>query len=400
MLHGKKILIGITGSIAAYKIILLVRLLVKAGADVKVIMTPAAAEFVSPLVLSTLSKNTVITELSNNHEWSNHVDLGRWADLFIIAPLSCNTLAKMANGFCDNTLLAVYLSATCRVLVAPAMDEDMWKHPSTKKNIEQIISYGNTIIPVGHGELASGLFGEGRMAEPESIFQFMLSRFFRGKGLAGKTALVTAGPTYESIDPVRFIGNHSSGKMGFAIAEALYMQGAEVFLIAGPSNEKIQYEGIHRLNVQSANEMYDQVIPLFNQVDIGVFSAAVADYTVENTSSEKIKKNEGSLDIHLSKTKDILAEAGKLKRSDQFIVGFALETEDEKANALDKLDRKNADMIVLNSLRTVGAGFAGDNNAVTIFTKLGDEISIGLKSKKAIAEDIVSFIKEKFIVQA
>ncbi|MEI6264970.1 MAG: bifunctional phosphopantothenoylcysteine decarboxylase/phosphopantothenate--cysteine ligase CoaBC [Sphingobacteriia bacterium] len=398
MLNGKKILIGITGSIAAYKTILLVRLLVKAGADVKVIMTPAAAEFVSPLVLSTLSKNSVITELSNNHEWSNHVELGRWADLFIIAPLSCNTMAKMANGFCDNILLAVYLSATCQVLVAPAMDEDMWKHPSTQHNLGRLLSYGNTIMPVGHGELASGLFGEGRMAEPEAIFQFIISRFFRGKELAGKTALVTAGPTYESIDPVRFIGNHSSGKMGFAIAEALYMQGAEVFLITGPSDEKIQFEGIHRINVQSAEEMFKQVIPLFDQVDIGVFSAAVADYTVEKPSSEKIKKNEGSLAIQLTKTKDILAEAGKFKRPDQFIVGFALETENEKVNALDKLKRKNADMIVLNSLRTAGAGFAGDNNAVTIFTKLGDEISIGLKSKKIIAEDIVSIIKEKFIV--
>lgn len=397
MLGGKKILIGITGSIAAYKTILLVRLLVKAEAEVKVIMTPAAAEFVSPLVLSTLSKNTVITELSNNLEWSNHVDLGRWADLFIIAPLSCNTIAKMANGFCDNILLAVYLSATCKVLVAPAMDEDMWKHPSTQQNVERLISYGNTIMRVGHGELASGLFGEGRMAEPEAIFQFMLSHFFRGKGLAGKTALVTAGPTYESIDPVRFIGNHSSGKMGFAIAESLYMQGAEVFLIAGPSNEKIQFDGIHRIDVQSAKEMFEKTIPLLDKIDIGVFSAAVADYTVENPSIGKIKKNEGLLTINLSNTNDILAEAGKLKTPDQFIVGFALETENEKVNALDKLHRKNADMIVLNSLRTAGAGFAGDNNAVTIFTKFGDEISIALKPKKEIAEDIVSLIKNKFI---
>ncbi len=396
MLNGKKILIGITGSIAAYKTILLVRLLVKSGAEVKVIMTPSAAEFVSPLVLSTLSKNNVIIELFKNNEWSNHVQLGRWADLFIIAPLSCNTLAKMAHGFCDNILLAVYLSATCKVLVAPAMDEDMWKHPSTQQNIAKLVSFGNTVLQVDHGELASGLFGEGRMAEPEAIFQFIQSQYFRGKALAGKTALVTAGPTYESIDPVRFIGNHSSGKMGFALAESLYMQGADVFLIAGPSNEKLMYNEIHRINVQSANEMYNQVLPLLEKMDIGVFSAAVADYTVIAPAFEKIKKLGEEMTISVSKTKDILAEAGKLKRPNQFIVGFALETENEKVNALDKLKRKNADMIVLNSLKIDGAGFAGDNNVVTIFSKSGYENTIELKSKKAIAEDIVSLIKETY----
>lgn len=394
MLKGKKILIGITGSIAAYKTILLVRLLMKAGAEVKVVMTPAATDFVSPLVLSTLSKNTVIAELSSKNEWSNHVELGRWAHLFIIAPLSCNTLAKMANGFCDNVLLAVYLSATCDVLLAPAMDEDMWKHPATKQNLAQLISFGNTVIDVQHGELASGLIGEGRMAEPEMIVQFMYSRFFRSKSLAGKTALVTAGPTYESIDPVRFIGNHSSGKMGFAIAETLFMQGAEVYLISGPSNETIKFSGIHRIDVQSANDMYNQVMNLIDQIDIGIFSAAVADYTVLNPAIEKIKKKENTLNIALTKTKDILAEVGKIKKLNQFIVGFALETENEKVNALDKLSKKNADMIVLNSLRTEGAGFAGDNNAVTIFSKTGLELSIELKSKKAIAEDIVSLIKD------
>lgn len=394
MLIGKKILVGITGSIAAYKSILLVRLLVKAGAEVKVVMTPASKDFVSPLVLSTLSKNKVYCELAEADEWANHVQLGRWADLFIIAPLSCNTLAKMANGFCDNILLAVYLSATCSVLVAPAMDEDMWKHPSTKQNLSKLISYGNTLMNVNHGELASGLIGEGRMAEPESIIQFIQSSYFRNKSLEGKKALVTAGPTYESIDPVRFIGNHSSGKMGFAIAEALFMEGAEVYLISGPSNEQIQFDGIHKIDVQSANEMYSQVMDLFNQMDIGVFSAAVADYTVLDPAVEKIKKNDAALNITLTKTKDILAEVGNLKRPDQLIIGFALETENEKQNALDKLARKNADFIVLNSLRNEGVGFAGNNNAVTIFSKSGMEESIGLKSKKAIAEDIVSLIKE------
>jgi len=394
MLTGKKILVGITGSIAAYKSIILVRLLVKAGAEVKVVMTPAAKDFVSPLVLSTLSKHKVYCELSEADEWSNHVELGRWADLFIIAPLSCNTLAKMANGFCDNIILAVYLSATCSVVVAPAMDEDMWRHPSTKQNLAKLISFGNTVIEVNHGELASGLIGEGRMAEPEAIIQFIQSNFFRNSSLAGKKALVTAGPTYESIDPVRFIGNHSSGKMGFAIAEALFMEGAEVYLITGPSSEQIQFDGIHKMDVQSANEMYDQVMALFNQMDIGVFSAAVADYTVLDPALEKIKKKDAALNIILAKTKDILAEAGNIKKPHQLIIGFALETENEKQNALDKLARKNADFIVLNSLRTEGAGFAGNNNAVTIFSKSGMEKSIGLKSKKAIAKDIVSLIKE------
>lgn len=393
MLIGKKILVGITGSIAAYKSIVLVRLLVNAGAEVKVVMTPAAKDFVSPLVLSTLSKNKVYCELAEADEWSNHVELGRWADLFIIAPLSCNTLAKMANGFCDNILLAVYLSATCSVLVAPAMDEDMWKHPSTKQNLAKLISYGNTVMEVNHGELASGLIGDGRMAEPESIIQFSQSNFFRSKSLAGKTALVTAGPTYESIDPVRFIGNHSSGKMGFALAESLFMEGADVHLITGPSSEQLQFDGIHKIEVQSADEMYNAVMSLFDKIDIGVFSAAVADYTVSNPAIEKIKKKEAGLTIALTKTKDILAEVGNLKRPDQLIVGFALETENEKVNALDKLAKKNADIIVLNSLRTEGAGFAGNDNAVTVFSKSGMELSIGLKSKKAIAEDIVSLIK-------
>ncbi len=391
-IKGKKILIGITGSIAAYKSILLVRLLVKTGAEVKVIITPAAASFVSPLVLSTLSKNKVVSLMAEDNEWSNHVQLGRWADLMIIAPLSCNTLAKMANGFCDNILLAVYLSATCPVIVAPAMDEDMWLHPSIRQNLAKLISYGNKVMPVEVGELASGLFAAGRMAEPESITQFINENYFREDILKGKLALVTAGPTYEAIDPVRFIGNHSSGKMGFAIAESLYMKGADVVLITGPSQEQIAYKGITKIAVQSANEMYEAVKPFLVKMDIGIFSAAVADYTVKNPAKEKIKKKDAALTIELTKTIDILAEAGKNKQPKQLIVGFALETENEKENAKSKLVQKNADIIVLNSLRTEGAGFAVDTNSVIIFSKNGKEQSIELKSKKEIANEIISFV--------
>ncbi len=392
MLKGKKILIGITGSIAAYKSILLVRLLVKAGAEVKVIITPAAASFVSPLVLSTLSKNKVISLMAEDNEWSNHVQLGRWADLMIIAPLSCNTLAKMANGFCDNILLAVYLSATCNVLVAPAMDEDMWLHPSIQKNITKLSSFGNKVMLVEVGELASGLFAAGRMAEPESIIQFATENYFREDILKGKLVVVTAGPTYEAIDPVRFIGNHSSGKMGFAIAESLFMKGADVVLVTGPSQEQLAYKGITKISVESANEMYEAVKPFLAKMDIGIFSAAVADYTIKNPAIEKIKKKEASLTIELTKTVDILAEAGKNKQPKQLIVGFALETENEKENAKSKLIQKNADIIIMNSLRTEGAGFSGDTNSVIIFSKKGKEHSIELKSKKEIANDIVSFI--------
>jgi len=392
MFKGKKIVVGVTGSIAAYKSILLVRLLVKAGAEVKVILTPDAASFVSPLVLATLSKNKVVSVMFEDNEWSNHVQLGRWADLLIIAPLTCNTLAKMANGFCDNILLAVYLSATCNVLVAPAMDEDMWEHPSTKQNLAKLVSFGNKVMPVEVGELASGLFGPGRMAEPELIIQFITEHYFREDVLKDKLALVTAGPTFEAIDPVRFIGNYSSGKMGFAIAESLYMKGAEVVLVTGPSHEKIAYTGITIISVQSANEMYEAVKPFLEKMDIGIFSAAVADYTIKNPVKEKIKKNETALIVELTKTIDILAEAGKNKLQNQLIVGFALETENEKENAKAKLFQKNADIIVLNSLRTEGAGFAVDTNSVILFTKDGKEQAIKLKPKKEVANEIVSFI--------
>lgn len=397
MLQGKKILIGITASIAAYKAILLIRLLVKAGADVKVVMTPAAKDFVSPVVLSTLSKNKVVIDLSDGNEWSNHVMLGRWADVFLIAPLSCNTLAKMAHGLCDNVLLAVYLSATCPVVVAPAMDEDMWHHPSTKKNIILLREYGNHIVSVENGELASGLFGEGRMAEPEDIFTYLVEHFFRTNQFAGKKAMVTAGPTYEVIDPVRFIGNHSSGKMGFALAEELYMAGADVVLITGPSQQKISYKGIELVRVISAADMFIACEAAFATADIIVMSAAVADYTPVNIAAEKIKKQSDSFDLSLKKTTDILKHLGQQKKAGQFLVGFALETNNEKENALGKLSSKHLDAIILNSLNDKGAGFGVDTNQVTVIDKSGKEKILALTSKKEIAKNIVSFIAENHV---
>lgn len=392
MLKGKKILIGISGSIAAYKTITLVRLLIKAGAEVKVVMTPAARDFASPVVLSTLSKNTVIQDLVEGDAWANHVMLGRWADVMVIAPLSCNTMAKMANGICDNVLMAVYLSATCPVVIAPAMDEDMWHHPSTKRNLAQLVKDGNHLISVGNGELASGLFGEGRMAEPEEICEFLIAQFFRSKELAGKKAIVTAGPTYEAIDPVRFIGNHSSGKMGFAIAEALYLRGAEVLVIAGPTNQRTNYKDIKVKSVVSADEMYDAAVNAFDDADIAVMSAAVADYKPTQAATDKIKKKQDEWSIELVKNKDILLQLGKQKKKHQFLLGFALETSNEKENALQKLQAKNADGIVLNSLNDKDAGFGVDTNSVTIFHQSGTEEKTGLKTKQEVAADIVSFI--------
>jgi phosphopantothenoylcysteine decarboxylase/phosphopantothenate--cysteine ligase len=392
MFQGKKILIGITASIAAYKSILLVRLLIKAGAEVKVVMTPAAKDFVSPIVLSTLSKNPVVVSLVEGNEWSNHVMLGRWADVFVVAPLSCNTLAKMAHGLCDNALLAVYLSATCPVVVAPAMDEDMWHHPSTQKNTLQLKEYGNHIIQVEKGELASGLYGDGRMTEPEDILVYLLENFFRTTDLKDKKVLVTAGPTYEALDPVRFIGNHSSGKMGFALAEEFYLRGAEVQLVTGPTQLRTHFKGIKITSVVSAAEMFTACVDIFPSVDIAVMSAAVADYTPKQVSSEKIKKQEAGFELPLTRTKDILQYLGSQKQGKQFVAGFALETQNEKANALAKLHSKNADAIVLNSLRDADAGFGVDTNQVTILDKSGKEWVSGLKSKKEIAKDIVSFI--------
>ncbi|MEI7733942.1 MAG: bifunctional phosphopantothenoylcysteine decarboxylase/phosphopantothenate--cysteine ligase CoaBC [Ferruginibacter sp.] len=391
MLKGKKILLGVTGSIAAYKTTILIRLLVKHGAEVKVIMTTAAKDFVTPLSLSTLSKNDVLSDLSHNDTWANHVVLGRWADLMLIAPLSCNTLAKMAGGICDNLLTAVYLSATCPVVVAPAMDEDMWHHPSTKENLKKITSYGNQIIPVEKGELASGLVGEGRMAEPETIMEWMGSFFLNQRELMGKNVMVTAGPTYEAIDPVRFIGNHSSGKMGIAIAAEMQARGASVTLILGPSAITPPLN-VKLIQVKSAEEMYIACTENFKTAHIAVMSAAVADYTPVYVAQEKIKKQEGEWSVVLTKTKDILKSLGASKSNSQFLVGFALETNNEKENAIKKLQAKNADMIVLNSLNDPGAGFGHDTNKITIFDKEGNEYSFNNKSKIAVAKDIVNTI--------
>jgi phosphopantothenoylcysteine decarboxylase/phosphopantothenate--cysteine ligase len=394
MLSGKKILIGITGSIAAYKIITLVRLLVKQGAEVKLIMTPAARDFVSPLVLATLSKNKVVMDLAEGDEWSNHVMLGRWADLMLIAPLSCNTLAKMANGQCDNLLLAVYLSATCPVAVAPAMDEDMWKHPATKRNLRQLAADGVHVLNVGNGELASGLSGEGRMAEPEEIIQYLTEHFFRTNELMGKKVLITAGPTYEAIDPVRFIGNHSSGKMGYALAEACYLRGAEVTLVSGPTALTPAYSGIRLVHVQTAAEMLEACTVVFTEMDIAIMSAAVADYTPVEKVGNKIKKKEAELVLTLTKTADILKTLCLAKQPGQYVMGFALETEHENENAKEKLVSKNADAIVLNSLRDAGAGFAVDTNTVTIFSRSGKELHLETAPKTTIAHQIVSFLIE------
>jgi phosphopantothenoylcysteine decarboxylase/phosphopantothenate--cysteine ligase len=399
MFQDKKILLAVTGSIAAYKSILLVRLLVKASAEVKVVMTPAAKDFVSPLTLATLSKNPVVTDLFNEASWSNHVMLGRWADVMVVAPLSCNTLAKMANGLCDNMLLATWLSATCPVVVAPAMDEDMWHHPATRLNLQKLESYGNRVIPVEKGELASGLYGDGRMAEPETIMQYLENNFFAtaepngsGQALTGKKALVTAGPTYEPIDPVRFIGNHSSGKMGLAIAEELAKRGAEVHLVLGPSALKTTLAGVYLHKVQTAEQMYQTCMKEFPTADIAVMSAAVADYTPIETAPGKIKKTSDTLTLQLTKTKDILKSLGEIKRKEQLLVGFALETANEREYALDKLTSKNADLIVLNSLNDEGAGFGHDTNKITIFEKNGHEIAYDRKPKQQVAKDIVDRI--------
>lgn len=398
MFKGKKILVGITGSIAAYKAILLVRELVKAGAEVKVVMTAAAKDFVSALTLSTLSKNPVAIDLFEGNAWSNHVMLGRWADLFLIAPLSCNSMAKMAHGYCDNLLLATYLSATCPVAVAPAMDEDMWHHPATRANLALLESRQVTVIPVEKGELASGLYGEGRMAEPASILSFMEQRFFLPADLAGKTVLVSAGPTHEPLDPVRFISNHSSGKMGIAIAEELSQRGAKVDLVLGPAQVTTHQKNITIRHVETAAEMHHQCMALFGNADVGVMSAAVADYRPAEPAKEKIKKNTEHLVLELVKTTDILQALGKQKRKGQLLVGFALETVNEKEYARNKLLKKNADMVVLNSLNDAGAGFGHNTNKITIFEKDGTELAYEQKSKQQVAKDIVDRIVKMLYV--
>lgn len=391
MLQGKKILLAISGSIAAYKSILLVRLFIKAGAEVRVVMTPAAGDFVSPLTLSTLSKNPVIKDLFNEAAWSNHVMLGRWADIMVIAPLSCNTLSKMASGLCDNMVMATYFSATCPVIVAPAMDEDMYHHPAVKRNLDIIESFGNRIIPVGKGELASGLHGEGRMGEPEEIFTYVDNILNTRKDLEGKTALVTAGPTFEPLDPVRFIGNHSSGKMGVAIAKELKARGAKVTVVLGPTGQALDTNGLEIRKVQTAEQMFQACDELYKNVDIAVMSAAVADYTPVAVAAEKIKKGDNGMTVELKKTKDILKHLGEQKAG-QILVGFALETHNEDQYAREKLKSKNADLIVMNSLNDEGAGFGVDTNKVTIFSRDGNSVAYPRKSKQQVAIDIVDSI--------
>jgi len=388
MLKSKNILVGVCGGIASYKAAFLVRLLIKAGANVRVVMTKDAANFITPLTFATLSKNPVLTAYlkADTGEWNNHVDLGLWADLMLIAPLSANTLAKIANGLCDNLLSAVYLSAKCSVYFAPAMDLDMWKHPATQQNVSKLISFGNILIKPAHGELASGLIGEGRMEEPDKIVEFILEHYQK-KTLIGKKALVTAGPTYEAIDPVRFIGNHSSGKMGYAIAQVLTDLGADVTLVSGPTSLAALH-GVERIDVVSAEEMYIATKNKFVDSDIIVMCAAVADYRPKDVASEKIKKGPNEIEISLVKTTDILAALGKNKKKEQILVGFALETFDEEANAIKKLESKNLDLIVLNSLKDEGAGFKGDTNRVTIIDRQHHKEIVELKSKRDVAKDI------------
>ncbi|WP_299224310.1 bifunctional phosphopantothenoylcysteine decarboxylase/phosphopantothenate--cysteine ligase CoaBC [uncultured Psychroserpens sp.] len=395
ILSGKNILLGITAGIAAYKTASLVRLFIKAGANVKVVMTPASKDFITPLTLSTLSKNPVYSSFTNDDDdnamWNNHVELGLWADLFVIAPATANTMSKMANGTCDNLLMATYLSAKCPVYFAPAMDLDMYKHKSTVNSFEKLTSYGNIMIPATSGELASGLVGEGRMAEPEAIIEFIENDVLNKLPLRGNTILITAGPTYEAIDPVRFIGNHSSGKMGFEIAKAAANLGAKVILISGPSYETISHNLINVKRVVSAKEMYEEAHAYFASVDIAILSAAVADYRPKNIADKKIKKAEATFSIELEKTDDILKSLGVIK-TNQFLVGFALETNNELKNAKGKLKSKNLNVIVLNSLNDKGAGFGGSTNKVTFITDKEEIIEHELKSKKEVAHDLLQLI--------
>ncbi|WP_410520043.1 bifunctional phosphopantothenoylcysteine decarboxylase/phosphopantothenate--cysteine ligase CoaBC, partial [Butyricimonas paravirosa] len=375
MLKGKHIILGVTGSIAAYKAATLTRLLVKEGASVKVVMTPLAKEFITPLTMATLSKSPIMVDFYNpeNGDWNSHVDLGLWADLYLIAPASANTIGKMAGGIADNLLLTTYLSAKCPVMVAPAMDLDMYKHPATQRNLKVLQSFGNIIIEPESGELASGLIGKGRMEEPERIVAFITDYFARQADFKGKKVVVTAGPTYEKIDPVRFIGNYSSGKMGLAIAEELAGRGAEVVLVCGPVNLKTSHPAIRRVDVESAAQMYEVTSKEFVNSDVAVLSAAVADFTPKEKADHKIKRGKDDLLLELLATKDIAAELGRIKTVSQLLVGFALETNDEEMNALSKMQRKNLDMIVLNSLNDKGAGFSVDTNKVTILDKAGDK---------------------------
>ncbi len=402
MLKGKNIILGITGSIAAYKAAILVRSLVKEGADVKVIMTPLAKEFISPLTLATLCKNPILVDFFNpeNGDWNSHVDLGLWADLYLIAPASANTMGKMAHGIADNLLLTTYLSAKCPVMIAPAMDLDMYQHPATLKNIEILKSYGNTIVEATSGELASGLIGKGRMEEPEVITEKIKLFFAQQEGekkkLSNKKILITAGPTYEQIDPVRFIGNNSTGKMGFAIAEELAERGAIVDMVCGPTAEKASHKNIIVHNVVSANDMLHKSLELFDSSDVSIMAAAVADFTPVNKDQQKVKRGKENLTIELKPTADIAKTLGQSKRDNQIMVGFALETQNEEFNAKDKLTRKNLDFIVLNSLNDKGAGFGYDTNKITIIDNQNNIQKFELKTKREVAGDIADKILTYF----
>lgn len=394
-LKGKRILLGVTGSIATYKSAHLTRLLIKEGAEVQIIMSASASDFITPLTLATLSKKPVLSQFQKDETgiWNNHVELGLWADLFLVAPISANTLSKFAHGACDNLLTAVYLSARCPVMVAPAMDLDMYQHPSVQKSMNLLRSFGNTILEAESGELASGLYGQGRMMEPEHILEEVKSHFVNQKDFLGKKVLITLGPTQEALDPVRFISNHSSGKMGLALASAFASRGAEVFVIAGPIDLKVQKDKSHWIDVVTAQEMYEESQKLHKEVDICVFTAAVADYKPSEVSDEKIKKTGVKLNISLTKNVDIAASLGKLKKANQVHVGFALETENEKVNAKAKLSKKNFDLIVLNSLREPTAGFQKDTNKVEIFHASGLHVSLPTAQKSQIASSILDEIK-------
>jgi phosphopantothenoylcysteine decarboxylase/phosphopantothenate--cysteine ligase len=394
-LKGKKILVGVCGSIAAYKSAFLVRLLVQHGAEVRVMMSPGALEFVAPLTFSTLSKNPVysdFTEDKNNGTWVNHVDLALWADLLLIAPVSANTLSKMAHAQSDNFFLTTYMSARCPVMVAPAMDHDMYMHPGTQENLQKLKSFGHIILAPRDGELASGLIGKGRMSEPEMIVDEVLAFFHPSLPLRGKKVMVTAGPTYERIDPVRFIGNFSSGKMGIELAKALSEAGAEVHLICGPMKQTVQDPRIFRTDVMTAQEMLEACLELYDKIDIAVLAAAVADYRPKEVAAEKIKKSESALTIALESTTDIAKILGSRKQAHQINVGFALETENETAHAMEKLVKKNFDLLVLNSLRDEGAGFGTDTNKITLIWPGNKSTAFGLKPKSAVAHDIVDAI--------
>ena len=395
-MKGKKIILAVTGSIAAYKAAFLTRLLIKAGAEVQVLMTDAAKHFITPLTLSTLSKKPVFTEIISEESWNSHVELGLWADAMVVAPCTATTLAKLANGMSDNIVTATYLSARCPIFIAPAMDLDMWTHPATVRNLHLLRGYGCQLIPVGHGELASGLVGDGRMAEPEEIILFLNNFFNKKEDLKSKKILVTAGPTYEALDPVRFIGNRSSGKMGVAIADELAERGAEVILVLGPSKLQAEHPSVLTLKVESAQQMYEAATAHFSECHAAILAAAVADYRPKHVSDIKIKKKESDMTIELEKTLDIAATLGSRKQAHQKLVGFALETNSELENALSKLKRKNLDFIVLNSLRDAGAGFSHNTNKISIIFSEKNVKEFDLKNKNDVAKDIVDELVQLF----